>query len=67
MRPVSPSAVIVFFVFVRDSEPDGTFGPIDPSNEDNYNFLAEFFSEVSVRFPDRYIHLGVDEVDSGCW
>lgn len=49
------------------SDPDGTFGPIDPSNTDNYNFLEGFFWEVTNRFPDRYIHLGADEVDVTCW
>ncbi|XP_050734423.1 beta-hexosaminidase subunit alpha-like isoform X2 [Eriocheir sinensis] len=51
----------------QDSVPDGTFGPIDPSNEKNFDFLTEFFAEVTSRFPDRYVHLGADEVDYGCW
>lgn len=60
----SPSAVLVT---ARDAEPDGSFGPIDPSNEDNFFFLEQFFLEVASRFHDHYVHLGADEVDFGCW
>ncbi|KAK3860960.1 hypothetical protein Pcinc_033023 [Petrolisthes cinctipes] len=50
------------------STPSGTFGPINPINEDNYNFLKDFFTEVTTkRFTDHYVHLGGDEVSFGCW
>ncbi|KAL3318065.1 hypothetical protein Ciccas_003279 [Cichlidogyrus casuarinus] len=49
------------------SELNGNFGPIDPTNEKNYNFIKSFFDEVKTVFPDDYIHLGGDEVPFNCW
>ncbi|KAL3318064.1 hypothetical protein Ciccas_003278 [Cichlidogyrus casuarinus] len=49
------------------SQPNGHFGPIDPSNENNYDFIKSFFDEVKTVFPDDYIHLGGDEVSFNCW
>ena len=45
----------------------GTFGPIDPSKEENYEFIANLFTEVTDRFPDHFVHLGGDEVSFSCW
>ncbi|RWS02623.1 beta-hexosaminidase subunit alpha-like protein [Dinothrombium tinctorium] len=43
------------------------FGPIDPSNEQNYKVLELLFKEISQVFPEQYLHLGGDEVDFSCW
>lgn len=46
--------------------PDGTFGPIDPTRNETFTFLASFFKEVAARFADD-IHIGGDEVSFACW
>ncbi|KAI6191492.1 Beta-N-acetylhexosaminidase [Aphelenchoides bicaudatus] len=42
---------------------------IDPSFDNNYKFLKSFFDEILSVFPERFIHLGGDEVSFWleCW
>lgn len=47
--------------------PNGQFGPIDPTNNFTYTFWKSFIKELVDVFPDRYLHLGGDEVDFTCW
>ncbi|XP_059486951.1 uncharacterized protein LOC132203301 [Neocloeon triangulifer] len=50
-----------------DGQPDGSLGPLDPSKETTFQFVNNLFSEVSQLFPERYFHLGGDEVNYTCW
>ncbi|GAB6024836.1 hypothetical protein CHUAL_009954 [Chamberlinius hualienensis] len=48
-------------------KPVRNYGPIDPTKEENYQFIKELFTEVAELFPDKYQHLGGDEVPYTCW
>ncbi|XP_039951244.1 beta-hexosaminidase subunit beta-like [Bactrocera tryoni] len=50
-----------------EGEFEGQLGPLNPTKESTFNFLYTFFSEIKSLFPDKFLHLGVDEVDSACW
>lgn len=45
------------------------FGPVDPTREENYNFIGALLNEVNELFKDPYIHVGGDEVEISveCW
>jgi hexosaminidase len=46
----------------------GIFPPaMDPSSERVYSFLDKFFGEMAGLFPDRYVHIGGDEVLETQW
>ena len=46
----------------------GTFVPtMDPTRESTYKFLDGFIGEMAGLFPDRYWHVGGDEVDPKQW
>lgn len=49
-----------------ESLPD-YFGPIDPTIENNYNFIGTLLNEVNEIFQDHYLHLGGDEIKTFCW
>jgi hexosaminidase len=46
----------------------GIFDPaMDPTNERVYKFLDDFIGEMAKIFPDRYFHIGGDEVNGKEW
>ncbi|XP_044132000.1 beta-hexosaminidase subunit beta isoform X2 [Bufo gargarizans] len=51
----------------KDGQPSGIFGPINPIINETYKFIHDLFYELNLVFPDKYIHLGGDEVDFSCW
>ncbi|XP_018429526.1 PREDICTED: beta-hexosaminidase subunit beta, partial [Nanorana parkeri] len=51
----------------KDGAPSGTFGPVNPIVNDTYAFMYKLFNEIGKVFPDKYVHLGGDEVNFSCW
>jgi hexosaminidase len=45
----------------------GFDGTMDPTKEDTYTFLDGFIGEMATLFPDRYFHIGGDEVNGRQW
>jgi hexosaminidase len=46
----------------------GIFEPtLDPTREETYRVLDGFFGEMAALFPDRYFHIGGDEVEDAQW
>jgi hexosaminidase len=42
-------------------------GPMNPINNETYSLLADLIKEVQELFPDKYFHVGGDEVQLDCW
>eukprot|EP00095_Tigriopus_kingsejongensis_P004123 maker-scaffold122_size333723-snap-gene-2.35 protein:Tk04123 transcript:maker-scaffold122_size333723-snap-gene-2.35-mRNA-1 annotation:"beta-hexosaminidase subunit alpha-like" len=49
------------------NKPDGNFGPMDPTKESVFVFLEQLYQEISEVFPEKYVHIGGDEVSFKCW
>jgi hexosaminidase len=46
----------------------GIFDPaMDPTSEHTYKFLDDFISEMAKLFPDKFFHIGGDEVNGKQW
>lgn len=46
----------------------GIFDPaMDPTRESTYKFIDKFINEMTKLFPDRYFHIGGDEVNGKQW
>ncbi|CAG2162921.1 unnamed protein product, partial [Oppiella nova] len=48
-------------------QPTGQMGALDPSRNSTFEFLNSLFTEIAHKFPDQYIHIGGDEVNTTCW
>lgn len=46
---------------------DGATGPLNPTLDATYSFLKQLYAELNDIFPDKYVHVGGDEVPSECW
>ncbi len=44
-----------------------TAGAFDPTRESVYRFITRFVAEMAPVFPDKYWHIGGDEVDARAW
>ncbi|KOB76612.1 Beta-hexosaminidase, partial [Operophtera brumata] len=42
-------------------------GPLDPTRNTTYALLEQLFQEVHEWFPDEFLHVGGDEVQTACW
>ncbi|KPJ10417.1 Beta-hexosaminidase subunit alpha [Papilio machaon] len=42
-------------------------GPMNPIRNITYKMIRDLFHEVQARFPDKYLHIGGDEVEMLCW
>ncbi len=51
----------------ENGSPADYTGPMDPTKEYVYSVLNTLFAELADVFPDDYVHLGGDEVDTSCW
>lgn len=40
---------------------------MDPTKNITYKLLQELIQEVEKWFPDKYFHIGGDEVELDCW
>ena len=55
----------------EEAQPSQRFGVhpacLDPTREEVYDALASLFAELAEVFPDRYVHVGGDEVNPKWW
>ena len=42
-------------------------GPLNPTLNETYTYLSAFYAEIHKLFPDKFVHVGGDEVPAGCW
>lgn len=47
-------------------KPAGT-GPANPTLDSTYDFLTKLYAEIKAVFPDKFVHVGGDEVPTTCW
>lgn len=45
----------------------GATGPLDPTINATYDFLSALYKELQSLLPDKFVHVGGDEVSPSCW
>src|SRR6218665_3054296 len=40
---------------------------LNPILESTYEFMESLYAEIVQKFPDNFVHLGMDEVYYACW
>ena len=51
----------------KTKQPNGDFGPIDPTKSSAYKSIDKLLGEINEIFYDNYFHAGGDEVEFDCW
>ncbi|VDP89721.1 unnamed protein product [Echinostoma caproni] len=51
----------------KGEKPNEYYGPFNPARNSTYDFMWKLLHELADVFPDKYLHLGGDEVDFRCW
>ncbi|CAH8863733.1 unnamed protein product [Trichobilharzia szidati] len=51
----------------KDGQPEDTYGPVNPSDDETFTALSNIFNEVLSVFPDTLLHFGGSEVTFDCW
>ncbi|XP_078600308.1 beta-hexosaminidase subunit alpha-like isoform X2 [Branchiostoma floridae x Branchiostoma japonicum] len=49
------------------STPNGKYYAANPMLNTTYDYMTKLLQEVKDVFPDKYVHLGGDEVNFNCW
>lgn len=69
--PSGGSGAAACGVQVDGAPPNVTRAALDPAKNSTFEFieglLADYFDEDSGAFSDKFVHLGADEVPTGCW
>lgn len=51
----------------KTNKPNGNYGPVNPTKIGAYKTMSKLIDELGRVFPDKYLHIGGDEVETDCW
>jgi len=64
---LSHPELLVYCKSVGSSVKELDLYALDPTIEETYTLIKDIFSDLSSLFPDKYLHIGADEVAPECW